>query len=676
MRKELLFLLLLILIVFKVSGINESDSLKSLFQKANDTSKIDILFRLYEIASDKDPDQSLKYLQQAQELADKLENEIYKARCIQIKGYYYKKKGDFTLAIEKFEEAARIFEKNGKNSSLAGAYNNLGAVYVDKGDYQQSMRYLIKALKICDKTNDEILKAKTLLNIGLIFNYQKNFKEAIAYYSKSLEIRKKIKDLKGISLVYNNMGITNFYLNNHKSAVENFKNSLAISQQLGNKRAMSLPLFNIAEIFSDDGMLDSAMYYYYKSYAIDTFLKDKASMTKSLQKMAEIYLSKKKYDLALKKCDDALMLANEVGSKEDLKDEYKVLSEIYTAKNDYKKALQYSNLSSSIKDTIYSRQSSEEIAELQTRYETEKKDLQLSKQKAEIEHQLIISRILKIGFAIVFLFTALVLYEFFQKKKAFKILEFQKKNITDSINYASRIQTALLPPEDLLNKYMPEHFILYLPLHIVSGDFYWITISEGKTIIAVADCTGHGVPGAFMSMLGFAYLNEIVNKDPDSKANEILNELRNKVKTSLHQNDNSYNKDGMDIALAIIDHENMQLQFSGANNPLLICRNSQIINVPPDKMPIGIHSAESESFTLNEVKLERNDIVYLFSDGYMDQFGGEKMKRMGKAKFEKTLVFASKLNIKAQRYFLEEKILEWMIDTDQIDDILVMGVKI
>jgi serine phosphatase RsbU (regulator of sigma subunit) len=316
------------------------------------------------------------------------------------------------------------------------------------------------------------------------------------------------------------------------------------------------------------------------------------------------------------------------------------------------------------------------IAELQTKYETEKKDLQLSKQKDEIRHQKKFSRILIYGIVLAIFFTALVFWQFTQKKKAFKILEVQKKNITDSINYASRIQTALLPPEELLNILLPEHFILYLPRDIVSGDFYWITISDGKTIIAVADCTGHGVPGAFMSMLGFTYLNEIVNKTPNVKANEILNELRKKVKSSLHQDDSSYNKDGMDIALAIIDKANMKLQYAGANNPLFICRKSQIINIPPDKMPIGIHSIECESFTLNEFDLELNDIVYMFSDGYMDQFGGDNKKRMGKMRFEKLLTYASKLQIKAQRYFLEEKILEWMINTEQIDDILVMGVKI
>jgi serine phosphatase RsbU (regulator of sigma subunit) len=676
MNKNYQVLFLVLCLSSIVSALSKTDSLISVLPKVHDTAKIEILIKLSELVYEKDFNLSLKYINQAKLLSDKNNLPVRKARCLQQLGYQYNRKGNLTLAIDLFIEASHIYENEKKYVMLAGTYNNLGATFVDKGDYQKSIEYLLKALRIYDSNNDEATKSKTLLNIGKVFYHQKNYKKALEYYSLSLELKKKLNDIQGLSLVYNNIGIVNYYIKNNNEAIESFKKSLKLSQQTGNIRGMSMPLFNIAEIYYYDNNLDSALVYYNKSYCIDTTLKDKANISVSLQKQAEIYLTLKKIEPALKFATQALKLSIEVDSKEDIKDSYRILSEIYAAKNNYLKALEYSNLCSEIKDSLYSKQSSEMIAELQTKYETEKKDLQLSKQKEKIKHQGLISKILISGIVIAILFTIMVLWQYFQKKRAFKILESQKKNITDSINYASRIQTALLPPADLLNKLLPEHFILYLPRDIVSGDFYWITISDGKTIIAVADCTGHGVPGAFMSMLGFAYLNEIVNKSPNIQAHIILNELREKVKTSLHQNDNSYNKDGMDIALAIIDHAYMKLQYAGANNPLVICRDSKIINIAPDKMPIGIHSAEIESFTLNEFNLEPNDIVYMFSDGYVDQFGGDKLKRLGTSKFEKILTYASKLQIKAQRYFLEEKILEWMIDTEQIDDILVLGVKI
>jgi len=676
MNKKYKTLILLLCVSLIVSASTTTDSLKALLPKVKDTTRIEILIKLSDLVYDTDFDLGMKYLNQAQLIAEKDNLSVYKARCLQQKGYQHNKKGDLTLAIDLFIEASRIYEKEKKYKLLAGIYNNLGATFVNKGDYQKAIEYLLKALRICDINNDLVTKSKTFLNIGKVFYHQKNYKKALEYYSLSLDLKKKFNDIQGLSLVYNNIGIINYYIKNNKEAIENFKKSLKLSQQNGDTRGMSMPLFNIAEIYYNDNKLDSALLYYSRSYCIDTTLKDKANLSISLQRQSEIYLKFQKIEPALKYANQALKLSTEVDSKEDIKDCYRILSEIFTARNNYKLALEYSNLCSEIKDSLYSKQSSEMIAELQTKYETDKKDLLLSKQKEKIKHQGIIFRILIVGFLLATLFTIMVLWQYFQKKRAFKTLEFQKKNITDSINYASRIQTALLPPEDVLNKLLPEHFILYLPRDIVSGDFYWITISEGKTIIAVADCTGHGVPGAFMSMLGFAYLNEIVNKSPNIKANIILNELRERVKASLHQNDSSYSKDGMDIALAIIDHANMKLQFAGANNPLVICRDSKIINIQPDKMPIGIYTAEDESFTLNEFKLELDDIVYMFSDGYVDQFGGDKLKRLGTSKFERILSYASKLQIKAQRYFLEEKILEWMIDTEQIDDILIMGIKI
>jgi serine phosphatase RsbU (regulator of sigma subunit) len=675
MKKAILYFIFFHLLIplFSQSNI---DGLKALLATTNDTSKIRILFTLFDLTADNDSATGLSFINQAQAIAEKYNLYIDKAKCVQLKGNFYKKRGEFQAAIDNYNIAAQVFEQIKNYKLLAGTYNNLGATYVDKGDYKKSIEYLIQSLRISDQVNDIVLKSKVLLNIGLVFYYQKNYDKALEYYYQSLEIRKNTNDIKGIALIYNNLGNVYYFEKRNKEAIKNFKNSLSLYEKIGNKRGMSIPYFNIGEIYYNTNNMDSALYYYDKSYAIDSFLQDKANITKSLQKKSEINLNLKKIDKAIQYGNEALSIAIEIDSKEDIKECYRLLGEIYTFKKDYKKALDYTVQCSIIKDTIYSKQSSEAIAELQTQYETEKKDLQLSKQNVIIRNQKIISRILIAGIIISVFFITLILWQFIQKKRAYKILELQKKNITDSINYASRIQSALLPPENLLNELLPEHFVLYLPRDIVSGDFYWITIVGNKTIIAVADCTGHGVPGAFMSMLGFAYLNEIVNKTPDLQAHEILNELRVKVKTTLHQNNDSENKDGIDIALAIIDPDSKMLQYSGANNPLIICRNNSLINLPPDKMPIGIHSFESESFTLHNEKLEPGDIVYMFSDGYMDQFGGEKVKKLGKNNFEKILLTSSQLSIKAQRYYLEEKILEWMVDYEQIDDILVMGIKI
>lgn len=676
MKRFVYLFLAFISLSITIQALPKTDSLKNLLENTKDTSKIAILIQLIENYSDKDSAVASDYLNKLFLIAEKSNNELHLAQAYQMKGQFLKKRGDLPGAIENFKEAENIYSDYNDFKLLTGIYNNLGATYADKGDYQSSIQVLIKGLRLCDKLDFKAIKAKTLLNIGLVFYYQKNYDFALNYYKQSLELRKQLKDKKGIALVYNNIGIIYYFKNQPDSSVQNFKKALQLFEELKNKRPMSMPLFNIAELFFGKQQYDSALSYYCKSYEIDSILKDKANCAKSLIKIAETHLAQNKTELARKTAHEALFLSKEVQSKEDIKDSYQSLSQIYAHKKDFKKALEYSELSSSMKDSLFDKQSSEMIAELQTKYETEKKDILLSNQKQVIKNQRIIAIILTAGILLALILLGFVVFEYIQKKRAYIILDVQKRNITDSINYASRIQTALLPPEDLLNELLPEHFVLYMPKDIVSGDFYWITVAANKTIIAVADCTGHGVPGAFMSMLGFAFLNEIVNKRPESNANEILNELRVKVKTSLHQNEQSITKDGMDIALAIIDPETKLLQFAGANNPLLVCRQGQIINLQPDKMPIGIHSIEKESFSIRELQLEKNDTIYLFSDGYIDQFGGEKNKKLGRVNFDQLLKEASEYPIKAQRYFLQQKIFEWMLNVDQMDDILIMGVKI
>jgi serine phosphatase RsbU (regulator of sigma subunit) len=216
-----------------------------------------------------------------------------------------------------------------------------------------------------------------------------------------------------------------------------------------------------------------------------------------------------------------------------------------------------------------------------------------------------------------------------------------------------------------------------MPKDVVSGDFYWLSKTETHLFLAVGDCTGHGVPGAFMSMLGFAYLNEIVNRNPEYAANDILNSLRQKVTYSLHQNSQSISKDGIDMSLIIINSKTKELQYSGANNPIVICRNHALTYLHPDKMPIGIHFTETEEpFSLKRFELQKNDTLYLFTDGYVDQYGGEGLKKIGRNNFNNLLLEASSMNIEMQKFYLEDRLIEWKKDVEQMDDILVVGIKI
>ncbi|MDA3892099.1 MAG: SpoIIE family protein phosphatase [Salinivirgaceae bacterium] len=273
-----------------------------------------------------------------------------------------------------------------------------------------------------------------------------------------------------------------------------------------------------------------------------------------------------------------------------------------------------------------------------------------------------------------------------QKQNA--IVNEQKKEITGSIEYASKIQSVVLAASNEIDTVAPDSFILFKPKDIVSGDFYWfkeIKIGEAKLkMVTVVDCTGHGVPGAFMSILGTVFLNKIVG-DLKSipKAADVLNEMRNEVKTLLRQYTNtSLVKDGMDMALAIIDYKNMEIQYAGANNPLYIIRNEKG-NMPNlldeykgDNMPIGIYIKEKKSFTNNIIKIKKGDQIYLFSDGYYDQFGGEFGKKFMKKTFKNLLLQNSHLNLNEQKQMLEIALKKWQGNYEQIDDITVVGIKV
>lgn len=252
----------------------------------------------------------------------------------------------------------------------------------------------------------------------------------------------------------------------------------------------------------------------------------------------------------------------------------------------------------------------------------------------------------------------------------------QQQEIQDNIQYASRIQSALFPPSYLIEQLLPLNFVLNKPKDIVSGDFYWISQNRGKTIIAVADCTGHGISGAMMSMLGTAFLNEIVNRNDVTNSAQILEQLRERVITSLHQQISDgieYSRDGMDISVAIIDIVENTLEFSGANNPIYIFRNEEFIELKPDKMPIGIHEFYNEPFSTENIQLEQGDTVYMFSDGYADQFGGKRGKKLKYARFKRYLAELSKHQYNERANVLNELFNTWRAENEQIDDVLVLG---
>jgi serine phosphatase RsbU (regulator of sigma subunit) len=259
-----------------------------------------------------------------------------------------------------------------------------------------------------------------------------------------------------------------------------------------------------------------------------------------------------------------------------------------------------------------------------------------------------------------------------------EVIEEKQKEILDSINYAKRIQFALLASENLLNEYLPEHFVLFKPKDVVSGDFYWATpTDDGCFIYVTADCTGHGVPGAFMSLLNISKLSQSINENKITRPDWILNYIRTEIIKALNSDSSGRaSKDGMDAVLCKLNLKGMKMEYAAANNSFYILRNSEILICKADKMPVGMGHDDSLSFTYNQIALQPGDIIYTFTDGFADQFGGPKGKKFKYKQLEEMLLSVHHLPMNEQKPLLEQKFVSWKGHLDQVDDVLILGVKV
>lgn len=527
-------------------------------------------------------------------------------------------------------------------------------------------------------------------------------------------------------------------------ALEWFQEAIKTNEAIGNLNAIKVLCTNIGLIYSDENKFEEAIGYFKKSYRINEKFKKRSEMADDLVNISNALQATRKWEESNKALEEALVIFQEEGDIKSIKNCYTSLYENYDKLGHTQKAKEYFELAATLSRKLQSNElkqmesrtkqaeaitaeKEKEIKnvkdtilkltfekQLQIELLSKEKELTLMREKAQKEElakliekeknrkRLILGMSIIMGLILGLFFV--IIWQLKERKKSYQLLEesnkqvlaqkqeienqrdianLQKKKITDSIKYAQRIQQAVLPPVSMIEKCLPESFVLFKPRDIVSGDFYWITQKEGVIIITVADCTGHGVPGAFMSMLGIAFLNEIVSKLSINKhirnlnANDILNQLRDNVISSLHQTGKfDESKDGMDIALCIIDMEQKSLQYAGAHNPIYLVRKGQLIHYEADKMPIGIYKNFKNSFKNNEIQIENDDIVYLFSDGYYDQIGGPQGTKYFSANFKKKLLEISTLPMKEQAKILEKNIEEWKNGNEQVDDMLVVGFKL
>ncbi len=649
-------------------------------------------------------------------------------------------------------------EKKGLMEGISQNYNNYGTVYYYQGSFEKAINSYLISLRICEKSDNKRGMSFCFNNIGSVYSDMNLHEKAIEYKMRSLKIFEELGDKKKMAKCYNNIGNSFSALKKYENAMNCYQKSLEIDKELKDKRSMSMSYINIGELLVIQKKYDAAQQNYLKALTITEELGDKNNRSIVLVDIAELNLKQGKYNNAAEKAMLGLKIAKEIGSLTIQNNAYKDIALACDSLKNYKEAYTYYKLFKQINDSIFNDESSRQIKEMEARYQNEKKQKEIELlnkneelQNTEIKRQTTLKYAFIFGFVLMFALAFVSYRSYVQKKKDNLVLAEQKRQIlekneelnqqneeisaqrdeieaqrdtvtdqkneiekihhelTDSIRYAKRIQDAVLPAGGKAKSVLGEHFILFKPRDVVSGDFYWFAERSDWLILAVADCTGHGVPGAFMSMLGVSFLNEIVSKPEITTASGVLNEMRRYVISSLQQRGiPGEQKDGMDMSVVAIHRKSYEMQFAGANNPIYIVRKfiksesekvkngkveseklneanfetlktSELYELKGDKMPIAIH-VRMNDFTNNEYQLQKGDSVYLFTDGYADQFGGSKGRKLMYSAFKEKLLKFSSLPMKEQGESLARHIESWKDDHarkyDQTDDITLVGIRI
>ena len=579
------------------------------------------------------------------------------------------------MALECFMHAANYYEKNGNSAELGNAYMLMAETYNLQGNRENEKIYLQNSIEIFEVEKDSISLVYALHNLGY-FNYSMGqYDTAEVVLTKTLDLLKKLNNpyaSYSYFVCLGNLGLVYSGLSDFNKAEEYLLMAIDTLTSLGEENAVAEFMTGYANILQQKGEIKQAI-----AYASRAF---KNTDNPNYERSAS-----------------------------------RLLARLYEISGRYDSAYYYQSIFIVANDSVKNIESVQKMADLRTEFEVGKKQVEVDVlEKVKLRNNIIIiglGIILILAIGLVTLYNKnlkrsrkltgaleerrvlLVKQSSELKEKNEKILganeeltvlneaiSKQKNEIVDSINYAQRIQAAMLPPEQYFHEVLNDVFILFKPRDIVSGDFYWIKQVNNSVILVAADCTGHGVPGAFMSLLGISYLNEIVQRREITQANQVLNELRKQIQHSLRQHGQpDESKDGIDMALCVLDRKKNSLQYAGANNPLYIIRNRsgtpELTEIKADRMPVGYYQGKHKTFTNNDIQLESGDVFYLFSDGFIDQKGGQNNKKYLSKNFKNLLLEIHEQPMNDQKRILDKTIADWMGDNSQIDDIMVVGFR-
>jgi serine phosphatase RsbU (regulator of sigma subunit) len=726
MRSAALYALLLLALCMRSQ--QKADSLGAALKTAtSDTDKVRILIQLAGQFGSNDPEHGLKYCKQALEIVSNphfdtsvIANKRFSGTAYRSKAVYQYFMGDYAGALQNLRVAIRIFNQTAFAEGAASAYGWLGNTYYSQGDFQHALDALLHALRLQETLQDQRGIAGALNGIANIYHRQHNLPKALEYYFKSLAVRSATHDSVNIAYAYNNIGLAYAEADSLAKALEYHQKCLQLVTAHNDKKGMANSYANIGEVYMKQAKYSEALSYLDKSLAISREISDRGGTGASHYTIGLVFSKMGDLQKALSAFGQSLAIAKEIGDLDASKDSHLELALTYKRMGNYPAALEAYEQYMHLKDSLMNEGNIRNLEEMQTRFETEKKEqeiqllqkdqnireLQISEQQANIKRQRILLYSALGGLLLVMALVFFIWKSYREKKKINtglarknveinlqkKLIEEKNTLITDSIDYARNIQNAILPSHQAICAHLPESFILFQPKDIVSGDFYWMkTFDDERVLFAAVDCTGHGVPGAFMSVMAYNMLENIISEHPAAQPSQLLDELNRSVLETLRQdNENGTAKYGMDISLVCWHKRQQKIEFAGAHNPLLIVRadaaagasrqparaaraQASLTELKADKTTMGL---ARDKFTNHTFGAQAGDMLYIFTDGYADQKGGPHNKKFFGATLRNLLQEVSQLPCAEQHRVLAGTLADWKGPNEQIDDILVMGVRI
>lgn len=662
---------------------------------------------------------------------------INKAEALGSLGYLDDGNGDVELATKRYKESADIFVELNEMTSAATIYNNTGIIYMNdarlseafelfdlaekyftegehfegkamaiqnkaliyknNGNMKSAIELYHKSLQIRDSIGDSLGLGHAYYELGIIHNIQQDFKKSKEYLLKSLQIRKNIKDLGGVGASLNELGMLYLEANND-SCLDFFRESIKYRLLAKSINGLGFSYSSIGSYYLKKNQLDSAIANFKigLNYRLET--NEKKGISLSYYLLANVFNIKGEYKKAIENATKSYLLGKENNYTETIYKAANLLSTLHKSAGNYQQALVYFEEYKAASDSMVNSETKRKTIESQMNFDFDKKE---AIAKAEQERkdaivaeekrvQKLITVVVSIGLLLVLLLATFIYRGYRQKQKANIIITHQKeeveqskriieekhKEITDSINYAERIQRSFLATNDILDKNLKDYFVFFRPKEAVSGDFYWASeLKDGNFAFSVADSTGHGVPGAIMSILNISSLEKSIENESDP--NKILDKTRRIIIERL-KNDGSKDggKDGMDCCLLVINKEHTQISMAAANNPVFIVRENDLIEFKADKMPVGKHEKDTELFTLHTSLLQKGDVIYILTDGFSDQFGGEKGKKYMIKNLKSLFLQIAHLPMLEQNEMIAAEFDRWKGENEQIDDVCIMGVRV